>query len=322
MRKARRSALGAILAVVAMTAVACGGGSGEGGSGSGSGGGGGGGTIASQFTLGAPPECPKQPYCLPGLKKTYGIEFKKFVGLQAGPATVGALKTNKVQVAELFSTDPAITENDFVILDDDKNLQAAGNIVGVVNKDSDSPTVEKILAEVDSKLETDSLTELVGKVTVDHQDPADVAKGFVEDAGLLGNMSGGSGSLTIGVSGAFAENQIVAAAYAEVLADAGYDTTTKLDLGSREVSDQALFSGSIDIKPEYVAYELSTLDPKADASGPAESVLPALKKAYAKKGVVVAGSPSPANDTNAFVVTQQTASQYSLKTVSDLAGSA
>lgn len=316
MRNARRNALGAILAVVALAAGACGGGSGGGGSSAS-----GGKPIAGQLTLGAPAECPKQPYCLPGLKKTYGIEFKKFVGLQSGPPTVGALKTNKIQVAELFSTDPSITENHFVILEDNKHLQAAGNIVPAIRKDADSPTVTKILDAIDAKLDTTTLTELVGKVTLDHQDPQDVAKTFLDDQGLLGGNSGGSGSLVVGVSGAFAENQIVASMYAQALADAGYDVSTKLDLGSREVSDQALISGSIDIKPEYVAYELTVLDPKSDAGGTAEQVLPALKKAYAKKGIDVTDTPTPANDTNAFVVTQQTASQYGLKTLSDLAGS-
>lgn len=317
MRRHRRHALGAVLACVALVAGACGGGSGGGGSSSG-----GGGSIAGQLILGAPPECPKQPYCLPGLKKTYGLHFKDFVGLQSGPPTVAALKTNKIQVAELFSTDPAITQNHFVILQDDKHLQAAGNIVPAIRKDVDSPTIDKALDAVDAKLTTSVLSQLVGKVTVNHQDPADVAKSFLTDQGLLGNASGGSGSLTVGVSGAFAENQIVASMYSQVLSDAGYDVSTKLDLGSRQVSDQALFSGAIDIKPEYVAYELSVLDPKANASGTAQQVLPRLKQAYAKKGIDVLGKATPGNDTNAFVVTQDTASKYGLKTISDLSKSA
>jgi osmoprotectant transport system substrate-binding protein len=315
MRNHRSYALGATLLALAFVLGACG----SGGGGKPASGGGGGGPVAAQLVLGAPPECPKQPYCLPGLKKTYGIEFKDFVGLQAGPPTVAALKANKVQVAELFSTDPAITENDFVILKDDKHLQAAGNIVPAIRKDADDPTVEKILGDIDAKLDTQTLTELVGKVTIDHQDPEDVAKGFLQSKGVLGSNSGGSGNLTVGVSGAFAENQIVASMYAQALQDAGYSVDTKLNLGSRQVSDQALFSGVIDIKPEYVAYELSVLDPKADAGGPAEEVLPRLKQAYAKKGIVVLDQATPANDTNAFVVTPQTADRYNLTTISDLA---
>ena len=70
-----------------------------------------------------------------------------------------------------------------------------------------------------------------------------------------------------------------------------------------------------------VAYELGVLDPKADTTGTAEEVLPRLEKAYAKKDVAVL-EPTPANSTNVFVVTQQTAEQYGLEKMSDLAKSA
>ena len=39
------------------------------------------------------------------------------------------------------------------------------------------------------------------------------------------------GSITVGVSSAFPENQIVAQMYALVLEDAGYDVSTQLDIG-------------------------------------------------------------------------------------------
>src|SRR5688500_16880618 len=64
------------------------------------------------------------------------------------------------------------------------------------------------------------------------------------------------GTIAVGVSGAFAESQLVAEMYAQVLENAGYEVVRQLDLGSREVSDAALFSGEIDVKPEYLAFEL------------------------------------------------------------------
>ena len=94
MRRPRSYALGATVLALAIVAVAC-----SSGGGGGSSTGTGGGPLAGTLTLGAPPECPKAPFCIPGLKKVYGISFQRFVPLQAGPATVAALKGGKVDVA-------------------------------------------------------------------------------------------------------------------------------------------------------------------------------------------------------------------------------
>lgn len=318
MRMNRSYALGAAALALMLLLGACG--SGGGGDSSGSGGGGSG-PVASQLILGGPPECPTASYCLPGLKKTYGVTFEKFVPLDVGgPQTVAALKSGKIDVGELFSTDPQISVNDFVALEDDKHLQAAGNIVPAIRKDADSAQIDKLLNAVSAKVTTDNITPLIAKVAIDHEDPMTVAKQFLDQQGLMGSGSSGSGALTVGVSGNFAESQLMAAMYALVLEDAGYTTDTQLTLASRDVSDAALFKGDIDLKPEYVAYELGVLDKNADASGPAATVLPKLRDAYAKKGVNVLDF-TPANDTNAFVVSQQTADQYGLSKVSDLAQS-
>jgi osmoprotectant transport system substrate-binding protein len=126
------------------------------------------------------------------------------------------------------------------------------------------------------------------------------------------------GTVTIGVSGNFAENQLVAEMYAQVLEKAGFTVNRQLDLGAREVSDAALFSGQIDIKPEYLGYELPKLDPNADTSGTPEEVYPRFVEAAKAKGIT-ALAYSPANSTNVLVVTPETAQQYNLTKVSDLA---
>ncbi|MFN2594590.1 MAG: glycine betaine ABC transporter substrate-binding protein, partial [Actinomycetota bacterium] len=122
------------------------------------------------------------------------------------------------------------------------------------------------------------------------------------------NDSGSKPSLTVGVSGAFPENQIVAEMYAQVLDNAGYKVSTQLDIESREVSDPALASGKIDIKPEYLASELLFLDPKAKASGDPTNNANLLKPLLADKGIDLL-TPSAAQDQNAFVTTQELASK-------------
>ena len=94
MRRIRRSALGAttLALAVALALAACS--SDESGTTSG------GATVASKLILGGPPECPTRPFCIPGLKQTYGITFKSFKPLDVGGAqTVAALKAGAVQVA-------------------------------------------------------------------------------------------------------------------------------------------------------------------------------------------------------------------------------
>ncbi len=126
------------------------------------------------------------------------------------------------------------------------------------------------------------------------------------------------GSITVGVSGAFAESQLVAEMYAQVLEGAGYEVQRQLNLEAREVSDAALFSGDIDVKPEYLAFELPKLDENADATGTAEDVYPRVQEAAAANDLT-ALEYSPANSTNVFVVRPDTAEQHGLSTMSDLA---
>ena len=93
--------------------------------------------VSQSLVLGGPPECPVRPFCLPGLRQTYGINFfKDFRPLDAGgPLTVAALESGQVQVALLFTTNPIIAAGQFVLLEDDRNLQLADNVVPVARTD-------------------------------------------------------------------------------------------------------------------------------------------------------------------------------------------
>jgi osmoprotectant transport system substrate-binding protein len=130
--------------------------------------------------------------------------------------------------------------------------------------------------------------------------------------------AGESGSIVVGVSGAFPENQIVAELYAQVLERAGYTVERQLDLRSREVSQNALESGRIDLKPEYLSSLLLTMDRNARASDDPAYVAGQLKALLRPRGITVL-KPSPAEDTNQFVANAQTAQRFDLTTMSSLA---
>jgi osmoprotectant transport system substrate-binding protein len=66
--------------------------------------------VTSPLVLGGPPECPTRPFCQPGLEKTYGAKFASFVSLDAGgPLTKTAIKTGRVQIGLVFSSDGSLS---------------------------------------------------------------------------------------------------------------------------------------------------------------------------------------------------------------------
>jgi osmoprotectant transport system substrate-binding protein len=142
--------------------------------------------VADRLTIGAPPECPLRPFCLPGLRDVYGILFEDFDPLDAGgPQTVAALKSDEVQIGLMFSTDPSIEANGFIPLLDDKHLQNAENITPVIRTEKLNEDVRRLLDAVSALLSSDTVTELVGKVVIDRRDVAGVAKAFLAANGLL-----------------------------------------------------------------------------------------------------------------------------------------
>jgi osmoprotectant transport system substrate-binding protein len=139
------------------------------------------------------------------------------------------------------------------------------------------------------------------------------------DPGLTRRPStGGSDEIVVGVSGAFAENQVVAEMYAQVLEHAGYTVERLLELRSRESSQNALEAGVIDVKPEYLSSLLLFLDPNAEPSADAADVAGQTAELLRSEGLTLL-TPSAAEDTNQFVANAETAEEFDLTTVSSLA---
>jgi osmoprotectant transport system substrate-binding protein len=141
--------------------------------------------VAGKLTFGGPPEFKTRPDGIPGLKKDYGVTFGSYKTLDAGgPLTVNGLKNGQVDAADIFTTDPAIAANNFVVLEDPKNNFAAQNVLPLINKAKASDTVTKALDAVSAKLTTQTLIDLLTKVTADKQDPNAVAKEWLSSQGL------------------------------------------------------------------------------------------------------------------------------------------
>ncbi len=122
-------------------------------------------------------------------------------------------------------------------------------------------------------------------------------------------------SIKIGSAG-FYESQLMAEIYAQALEHAGYTVERDLAIGTREQTEPAIESGQVDLMPEYIGSELTFLG--GTASGDSATTFAALQTALNAKGLT-ALDYAPAQDQNAFVVRQETATQYNLTTMSDLA---
>lgn len=135
-------------------------------------------------------------------------------------------------------------------------------------------------------------------------------------SGGNGSASGSAGKQIIIGSADFTESQLIASIYSEALQARGVDVKEQFNIGSREVYMAALQDGSVDLVPEYSGSLLKFLDKKSKASTPgdvAKDLATSLPKGTSLLDV------SEAQDKDVLAVRQETADNYKLTTISDLA---
>ena len=137
--------------------------------------------IGGQLVLGAGPECPQRPFCLPGLQSKYGIHFKDFKALDTdGPLTRAAFANGSIQVGLVFGSDADLDSLGLVVLQDDKHLESADNVVPIIRTPVASNEVKKVLNAVSAGLTTSELVQLNAQVELQHQDADVVTKNFLQ----------------------------------------------------------------------------------------------------------------------------------------------
>ncbi len=136
--------------------------------------------------IAAPADCSTNPFCLPGLKKTYGLDLSKNLTPLGAEQVTDALDADTVQIGLLFSTAGSIETKGYVLLDDDKHMLAADNVLPIVTTalkgvSGFTDAVDAITAE----LKTDTLISMNKRFDIDKEDAAVIAKEFLKDHGLL-----------------------------------------------------------------------------------------------------------------------------------------
>jgi osmoprotectant transport system substrate-binding protein len=141
--------------------------------------------AAPDLVIGGSPEFQTRHQGLEGLKSVYGLEFKSFKALDAGgPLTQAALTRNTVQAADIFTTDPTIVKEKFVVLKDPENLFGFANVTPLVHKSGLPKEGVEALDAVSAALDTKTLLELDAQVQLEKKDPLDVARTWLKSAGL------------------------------------------------------------------------------------------------------------------------------------------
>jgi osmoprotectant transport system substrate-binding protein len=145
--------------------------------------------VAPTLRLGGPPECPERAYCLQGLGEVYGLTFQDFVPLDGQALVRRGLVDEVIDVGVLFTTDGAVAGSGLVLLDDDRTLQPAENVVPLARSEIlDGPrgdVVAATLDEISARLTTANLQFLNWRVTVAGNTPAAEARGWLIRQGLV-----------------------------------------------------------------------------------------------------------------------------------------
>ena len=147
--------------------------------------------VSQKLSLFGSPECRQRIDCLAGLEKLYGLKFKSF-----NPVDIGlrytVLEKGEADLSILFTTDPQLSaESDkFVILEDDKEVFPAGNVIFVTKKsvaEEAGPDFEETILQVQEGLDLKVMQELGARVELEKETPKAAAKAYLESAGYIGS---------------------------------------------------------------------------------------------------------------------------------------
>ena len=129
--------------------------------------------VSEKLSLYGSPECRQRIDCLAGLEKLYGLKFKEFKPVDIS-LRYTVLEKGQADLSILFTTDPqlAAESEKFVILEDDKHVFPAGNIIFVTSKkvaEEAGPDYEKTILNVQHGLTLEVMQELDARVELEKE---------------------------------------------------------------------------------------------------------------------------------------------------------
>jgi ABC transporter glycine betaine ? len=135
--------------------------------------------LGGTVTIAANSELATRPYGPSGLMSVYGVDATiDPVEDTGGPLTVNALTDGTVNVANIPTSSPAITDNDLVVLEDPKNLILPENVTPLVRKSLPVGATQAIDA-VAARLTADALRTLNARSTKEQLESAVIASDWL-----------------------------------------------------------------------------------------------------------------------------------------------
>jgi glycine betaine/choline ABC-type transport system substrate-binding protein len=143
---------------------------------------------SDDLVLAGSPECRERIDCLVGLEENYGLQFKQFTPVDIG-LRYTVLDKGDADLSIVFTSDAQLANNDkYTILEDDKELIPAGNVIFIASKkvaDEAGPDFAETIEKVQGNLTLDVIRELNARVDIDKQKPADVAHDYLQQSGYI-----------------------------------------------------------------------------------------------------------------------------------------
>jgi osmoprotectant transport system substrate-binding protein len=145
--------------------------------------------VSEKLSLYGSPECEERIDCLAGLEKYYGLKFKEFKPVDI-ELRYSVLEKGQADLSILFTTDPELAspKEEFVILEDDKHVFPAGNVIFVTSQkvaEEAGPDYEKTILNVQHGLTLEVMQELDARVELEKESPAEAATAYLESAGYI-----------------------------------------------------------------------------------------------------------------------------------------
>jgi glycine betaine/choline ABC-type transport system substrate-binding protein len=145
---------------------------------------------SEELSLYGSPECRQRSDCLAGLEKFYGLKFNSFHPVDIG-LRYTVLEKGQADLSILFTTDPQLSAeaDKFVILEDDKKVFPAGNVIFVTSQEvakEAGPDYESTIVSVQKGLTLPVMQELNARVELEKESAKQAASEYLKEAGYTG----------------------------------------------------------------------------------------------------------------------------------------